>query len=209
MDWVEVVGFVTGAACVWLAARQNVWTFPVGIANNAFFAVLFWQAGIGGNAGLQAVYLVLGVLAWSWWVRGGRGGTSLAVRRTPRAVWPVATATAVALTVALAAALGGTGTSVQPWWDGSTTALSLVAQVMLGRKWVGSWAVWILTDVLLVGLYLSLGLYLTAALYVLFIGLCVHGWRSWSRDLAAPAAPRPVPEGAVADGVATPAPERV
>ncbi|WP_136520454.1 MULTISPECIES: nicotinamide riboside transporter PnuC [Cellulomonas] len=185
MDWVEVVGFVTGAACVWLAARQHVANFPVGIANNVVFAVLFWQAGIGANAALQVVYLVLGALGWYWWVRGGPDRSTLPVRRTPRLVWPVAALVVVLGTVALARVLDATGASVQPLWDGGTTALSLVAQVMLGRKWVGSWAVWIVTDVLLIGLYLDRGLHLTAVLYVLLIALCVQGWRSWARDLRA------------------------
>ncbi|MFC8190421.1 nicotinamide riboside transporter PnuC [Cellulomonas sp. NPDC057328] len=183
MDWVEVVGFVTGAACVWLAARQHVANFPVGIVNNVVFAVLFWQSGIAANAALQVVYLVLGALGWYWWVRGGPGRSTLPVRRTPRWAWWVGGAAAALGTVALARVLDASGASVEPLWDGGTTALSLVAQVMLGRKWVGSWAVWIVTDVLLIGLYLSLGLYLTAALYVLLIALCVQGWRAWSRDL--------------------------
>ena len=41
-NWTEVVGFGTGAACVWLAARRNIWTFPLGIANNLVFIVLFF-----------------------------------------------------------------------------------------------------------------------------------------------------------------------
>ncbi|WP_368501423.1 nicotinamide mononucleotide transporter [Actinomyces sp.] len=30
----EAAGVVSGLACVWLAVRQNVWTFPVGLVNN-------------------------------------------------------------------------------------------------------------------------------------------------------------------------------
>ncbi|MCC2335352.1 nicotinamide riboside transporter PnuC [Cellulomonas wangsupingiae] len=193
MGWVEIVGFVTGAVCVWLATRQHVANFPVGIANNVVYALLFWQSGILANAGLQVVYLVLAVLGWYWWVRGGDDAGRLPVRRTPRWVWPVAVAAVVVLTVAIAALLTRTAESVQPWPDAVTTSLSLVAQLMLGRKWLGSWAVWIVTDVLLVALYVSLGLYLTAALYVLFIALCVQGWRRWSRDLRAAPQPAAVP----------------
>lgn len=199
MPWFEVVGFVTGALCVWLATRQHVATFPVGIANNVVFVVLFWQSGILANAGLQVVYLGLGALGWYWWVRGGPDAGRLPVRRTPRVVWPVALACTVLLTVAIAALLARTAESVQPWADATTTSLSLVAQVMLGRKWIGSWAVWIVTDVLLVALYVSLGLHLTAALYVLFIGLCVHGWRQWARDLHAAAGPTEEPADAVTE----------
>ena len=52
----EILGFITGAACVWLAVRQNVWTFPVGLANNVVFLVLFTGTGLYANAGLQVVY---------------------------------------------------------------------------------------------------------------------------------------------------------
>ena len=73
--------------------------------------------------------------------------------------------------------------STVPFWDALTTSTSLVAQLMLGRKWVGSWWVWIVTDVMLVGLYASQGLWLTAVLYVGFIGLCALGLRDWSAEL--------------------------
>ena len=194
MGWVEIVGFVTGALCVWLAGRQHVANFAVGIANNLVFLVLFASQGIYANAGLQVVYVVLAALGWYWWRRPRvpderAGRRELAVSRTPRLVWPVAAVAAAVLTLALVALLSLTDASVQPWWDATTTALSLVAQVMLGRKWLGSWAVWIVTDVLLVGLYASVGLWLTSALYVLFIGLCVHAWRGWAAEVRERTAP--------------------
>ncbi len=37
----ETLGFVTGAACVYLVVRQSIWNFPLGIANNIFFLVLY------------------------------------------------------------------------------------------------------------------------------------------------------------------------
>ena len=45
MHWTELAGFATGALCVWLVVRRNIWTFPVGIANNVFFIILFLQVG--------------------------------------------------------------------------------------------------------------------------------------------------------------------
>ncbi|MGH9944253.1 MAG: nicotinamide mononucleotide transporter family protein, partial [Pyrinomonadaceae bacterium] len=60
----EALGFVTGAVCVYLVVRQNIYNFPVGIANNACFVVLFVQARLYGDAGLQVVYVFLGVHGW-------------------------------------------------------------------------------------------------------------------------------------------------
>lgn len=199
MSWTEVAGFVTGALCVWLVVRQQVWNFPVGIANNVFFIVLFVQAGLYADAGLQVVYIGLGVLGWYWWLRGGPARGELAVRRTPRAAWPLLALGCVAAAAVLTWVLTTWTDSTVAVADASTTAMSLTAQLMLNRKWIGSWGVWISVDVLYVGLYAYKGLYLTAVLYLLFIALCVQGWREWRRSLDGA---RPV-DGSAAEALAT------
>jgi hypothetical protein len=40
----EAVSVVTGAVCVWLTVRENVWNFPIGLANVATFCVVFFAA---------------------------------------------------------------------------------------------------------------------------------------------------------------------
>ena len=39
----EVFAFITGAIGVALTVKQNIWNFPIGLANNLFFGVLFWE----------------------------------------------------------------------------------------------------------------------------------------------------------------------
>ena len=195
MGVTEVVGFVTGAVCVWLAVRQNSWTWPIGIANNVAFAVLFVGAGLYAGAGLQVVYLALGVHGWVSWLRGGPEGRRLAVRRTPRWGWAVGAASAAALTAVLWVVLAATDDPA-PLADAATTGLALVAQVMLNRKWLGTWWVWIVTDVALVALFASQGLWLTAVLYAGFTALCVQGLRRWGRELSVRADDAPAPVAA-------------
>jgi nicotinamide mononucleotide transporter len=45
---------------VWLAVRENVWNFPIGMANVAAFFVLFLQTRLYADAGLQVAYFFLG-----------------------------------------------------------------------------------------------------------------------------------------------------
>lgn len=179
MNWTEIFGFVTGALCVWLAVRQNVWNFSVGIANNVFFFVLFIGAGLYADAWLQVVYLVLGALGWYWWLRGGHNHTALDVKPTPRWGWPAAIVLVAVGTWLIWAVLSTHTDSTVPWGDAATTALSLGAQVMLNRKWIGNWILWIIADVLYVALYAYKGLYLTAGLYLLFLAMCFAGLTQW------------------------------
>lgn len=197
----EIIGFVTGALCVWLAVRQNVWTFPVGLANNAVYVVLFASSGFYAGAALQVVYIVLGTLGWVWWVRGGTGGTALVVRRTPRWAWAASAAAFLCLAAVLAWVLGTWTDSEVPTLDAVTTSLSLVAQLMLGRKWIGNWWVWIVADVVYVWMYSTSGLYLTAVLYAGFVVLCAVGLRDWRRELAPAALVAPAPGADASPGV--------
>jgi nicotinamide mononucleotide transporter len=74
--------------------------------------------------------------------------------------------------------------STVPMGDAITTAMSLVAQYMLGRKWLENWLVWIAADVIYVGLYGYKHLYLTALLYAIFIAMCIAGYRGWRKAMS-------------------------
>lgn len=181
LDLTEVFGFVTGGICVWLVVRQHILNWPLGLANNAVFIVLFLQARLFADMGLQLVYVVLGVLGWYWWLHGGEQRTQLNVARaTPITLLVLAALVAVG-TGGLTLFLRSVGDAA-PFLDAFTTALSLAAQYLLTRKLIENWYVWIVADIIYVGLYIAKGLPLTAALYALFLGLCILGLREWQRS---------------------------
>ncbi|MFJ6945453.1 nicotinamide riboside transporter PnuC [Streptomyces wuyuanensis] len=195
VSWTEVLGFGSGALCVWLVARQHIANWPVGIANNVLFVLLFTQAGLYADAGLQVVFITLAVYGWWTWTHGGGPGSdALPVRRTTRTEWTWLLAAGVMGTIALTLLLARATDSDVPFWDALTTALSLMATYGQCRKRLESWWLWIAADVVYVPLYAYKELYLTALLYIGFMTLCVLGLRHWSRDLAA-RRPLPVPDG--------------
>lgn len=182
MSWTEFLGFVTGALSVWLFVRERVSAWPIGIANSAFWLVLFWQSKLYLDSGLQAVYIALGLLGWYWWVHGRTPNAELPVTRTPR----IEAGALAALAVVSTAGLWYTQTtwtdSALPFWDSATTVVSLLAQYMLMRKLYENWWLWIAVDIAYVGMYVSQDLLLTAALQPVFIILCIQGLRTWRAD---------------------------
>lgn len=179
MDVVEILGFVSGALCVWLVARQNVWNWPIGIANNITFLILFWAAGLYADSSLQVVYLGLAVYGWWAWLRGGTAHSSLTVTRTTKSQWVVLGTLGVLGTVGLTVLLDTVTDSTVPLPDAVTTVLSLLATWGQARKKLESWWLWITADVIYIPLYAYKDLWLTAALYVGFLALCVLGLRNW------------------------------
>lgn len=183
-EWTQVLGFATGAVCVWLAGRRNVWNYPIGIANNVVLFLVFVGAGLYATATLQIVYLLMGVHGWWRWTRGAEQSRTFVVR-TPRKAWPWLALAAVLGTVVLVWVLTSFTDSQVAIADAATTAASLVAQYMLNRKWIENWFVWIGVDIAFVALSVVAGLWVIAALYLLFIGLCVIGHRSWRHVVVA------------------------
>lgn len=179
-EWMQVLGFATGAACVILAARRNVWTYPIGIANNIVFLAVFVPAGLYASAALQVVYLGLGIHGWFRWTRGVEHDR-VYVARTPRRAVPWLIVAGVAGAAVLAWVLVTFTDSQVAFADAGITAASLVAQYMLNRKWIENWFVWIGVDIAFVVLSVATGLWIVAGLYALFIVLCVFGLRGWRR----------------------------
>ena len=68
VTWAELLGFLTGAVGVWLTVRANIWNFPIGLANNIAFLVLFGYSRLYADASLQIVYFVLGIYGWLNWL---------------------------------------------------------------------------------------------------------------------------------------------
>ncbi|MGO4459108.1 nicotinamide riboside transporter PnuC [Streptomyces sp. M-16] len=186
-SWTEVLGFVTGAVCVVLVARQHIANWPVGIANNVFFIVLFVQSGLYADAGLQIVFIALAAYGWWSWTHGGGPGTTgaLPVRRTTATEWAWLLAAGAVGVAGLTLLLGGVSDSTVPFSDALTTGLSLMATYGQCRKLLESWWLWIAADLVYIPLYAYKGLYLTSVLYVGFLALCVAGLVGWRRTLPA------------------------
>ncbi len=186
ITWAELLGSLTGLACVVLVARQHVLNWPLGLVNNVFWALLFWRAKLYSDSTLQGIFFALGCYGWWRW-RPGAERAVLAVRRTRAREWAALAVVVPVATAALATWLTYATDSPAPLADASVLTLSLAATWGQAEKLLESWWLWITVDVISVPLYVSRGLYLTAAVYVIFGGLCVVGLRAWARASAAAA----------------------
>jgi nicotinamide mononucleotide transporter len=184
----EILGAATGALGVWLAARENVWCWPMSLVNVAIYAVVFRDAKLYADMGLQGVYFALCLYGWWAWLRGGAAHGRLVVSRGPRAVLVACSVAGVVFAAALGTFLWAKTDAALPFWDAGTTSFSLVAQFLQTRKWIENWPLWIAVDIVYVGMYLAKRLYLTAGLYGLFLVLAGIGLASWRRSLTEAAA---------------------
>jgi nicotinamide mononucleotide transporter len=185
-SWVQIIpfsitedlGFITGALTVWLTVVENIWNFPIGIINDIFFFVLFLQASLFADMGLQVLYVLLGIQGWYLWLRGGQGKTTLQVSKVTRKELLILVLISIVATYAMTLYLQSIQDSA-PFWDALTTVVSLIAQYMLNKKFVENWYAWIIVDIIYIPLYAYEHLYLTGVVYLIFLVMCFLGLRAW------------------------------
>ena len=182
--WLELLACAIAIAMVLANLRVNPVGWPLAIVSSLMYALLFAESRLYGEASLQFVFVVLAFWGWWQWLRGrGGDGQVLRVQRMGARLRWLALAATLAAWPLLGLLLQRVTDSDVPYLDALPTVGSLAGQVLLGRKYLENWAVWLAVNVFSVGLFAVKGLWLTVGLYTVFAALSVAGWQAWRRQL--------------------------
>jgi nicotinamide mononucleotide transporter len=176
----ETVAVVTYAWSVWLLAKNNPLGWWIGLVGTALYGVVFYQAKLYAEVGLQVFYFITSLQAIYIWLRGGRNHAEKPVGHISRKGLILTIILAIASVFALRSLLIAIR-GAAPFWDALTTVMSLVAHLYLMGRLVESWYLWITVDVIYVPLYASRQLYLTSILYAVFGLMALSGLRNFQR----------------------------
>lgn len=178
--WLEWVGTITGFTCVYLAARQNIWNWPVAIISVIAYGVLFYNYQLYGDAILQLYFMITSIYGWYYWmIRKELDQKPIVKLNGGQMV--IISAIGLLLTGLMGWFLDSFTDSDVPYADGFCTALSFIAQLLMARKVLQNWILWVIVDICYVPLYIYKELMLTAILYTLFLALAVMGYMQWSK----------------------------
>ncbi len=174
----ELAGFMTTAFGIWLTARRNMLCWPITLAADVLYLVIFYQARLLSDSLLQLFFVAFTLYGWWHWWRGIREeGEVRVVRLNP-----------TSMLLALAAGLAGTVVlgfparhlhAALPFLDAALASFSLVGCWWQARKHIANWWLWIVVDAVYVGEYIYKDLWLTAVLYGVLVVLAVIGLRDW------------------------------
>ena len=191
MSYIEFFGTIAYLLSVWLVARKNLLTWPVGIFSVILYCLLFLQINLYADMIEQVYFLGMSLYGWWYWKQ-----TLSKKDERSFAVSPQSTiAKCLAITV-----VGGVGfgfflmnadsilpkifsePASYPMIDAITTVASFVAMWLLSKKRVESWIYWIVVDVVAIWLYFIKDVKFLSLLYVILLGIAINGWLIWRRS---------------------------
>ena len=183
----EFLGTLVGLIYLWLEYRASIYLWIASVIMPAIYIFVYYEAGLYADFGINIYYLGAAVYGWLVWKYGHKSVDlhELPITKMPKRSWLKALVVFLVAQFLIAWILINFTDSDVPWWDAFTTALSIIGMWMLARKYLEQWWVWIVVDVVCVGLYIYKGLYFTSGLYALYSVIAVFGWLNWKRLMKA------------------------
>ncbi|ANY09602.1 nicotinamide mononucleotide transporter family protein [Pseudonocardia sp. HH130630-07] len=181
VSWAELIGQLGALAVVFLARRRSITTWPVQMAACALLFGVYASAQLGGLAFRQVVVFAISVFGLVAWLRRRDPVYGLAVRHGTAWQRIGLAGLLVGGTVVTALVLDALDASWAPWPDAAIFVGTAVAFLAQGLRLIEFWIIWLLVDAVGVPLQIASGLWFSAAIYLVFAGLVLHGWWSWSR----------------------------
>ncbi|KWW29573.1 MAG: nicotinamide mononucleotide transporter [bacterium P3] len=187
MTLFEIIGAIIGLAYIVSEYRADRWFWPLSLLMSAFYIVIDFTSGIYANGAIccyNFVMSVYGILVWRGVVqkKGAKDGERPITSCPPRYWWQIVLLTGV-LSVAFWFLLSQLpDESSYPVLDGISSALTIVAMMMLTQKWWQQWICWMIVEPVMISIFWLTGNYASAVLYVVFEVFCVLGVIRWRKE---------------------------
>lgn len=204
MSWIEMIGTVFGLLCIWCASKEKNINYFFGLVNVTLFAIIFYQIQLYGLLVLQLFFFCANIYGWYAWTRpDAMDGQALKIRWLPKEkLIKISFISLVAIflltlfidqffnvlaqvSVAIINVFGGSVTlgslepDAFPFWDATMTVLSIVAQILMTRKYVENWILWVVINMISVGVYAAQGVYAMSIEYLILLFIALNGTKDW------------------------------
>lgn len=179
MSIVEIIAVAVSFLGIWLTAKRQMLCWPVNLLACALYFKIFLDVRLYADMLLQALFGAAIFYGWIVWARGREEAGEVVVAPLPRARAACGLATGVVCAIAIGWTMHRFTDAALPWMDAALSSFSLVAQYWTARRHAASWLLWIVVDIVYVGMFAFKDLWLTAGLYAAMILLAVMGYRRW------------------------------
>jgi nicotinamide mononucleotide transporter len=189
ISYVELIGTLFGLISVYFASRANILTWSTGLINEVFLFILFFQVHLYADMFLQVYFFIVTLYGWHNWSTTTDERKIAAINAKARWLTAVIIVTGFLLSGLLIKNIHlylpqyFRIAAAYPYTDSLVMVLSIVATVLLAKKKIENWYLWILTDAVCVVLYYKKGVYFLSLEYLIFLGLASYGLYHWKKQL--------------------------
>ncbi|WP_058302004.1 nicotinamide riboside transporter PnuC [Gorillibacterium timonense] len=179
--------FLTGVLCVVLAAKGNLWTYIFGMYNTFGYAYLAYTNGLFGELMLNLLFFVpMNVVGFVMWKKHLHED-KLEMRQMKRTGLFAVAVICLLGSLALGFGLSFIPSQNSPYIDAITTVLSIVATILMVRRYKEQWLVYIVLNMFTVLLWVIRTIHgspdglLMIVMWSAYLINAIYGYWTWNR----------------------------
>jgi nicotinamide mononucleotide transporter len=195
VSYLELFGTFFGLWAVILSAKEKVSSWYIGIVNVVLFFWLFYQSRLYSDMLLQIYFFVTNLMGWYFWTHPKKEEGIIA-NQLKSSYFPNEKRRFFAIIIIVGTIICGAciekfhiwfpyffqKPASFPYLDTFVMVASIVAQYLLTKKKIESWALWIVVDVVATAIYFQKNLILLSAEYVIFFLIAIYGFYTWYKE---------------------------
>ncbi len=183
MNTLEIIGFVTCLISVFFSIKQHIWTWFFGLISIVCYGLVFYQSQLFANVALQVFFLFFSIKGLALWNKKNKDGLAIAISNATKKELLYTVILIAFFTGILVGFLDKYTLSDVPFLDAITALLSIAAQILMGKKRIEHWFIWIATNLIFVVLFFQKQLFLSAILYTILFVMAIIGYVEWRKIL--------------------------
>ncbi len=191
MTTYEAIATLFGLTSTWFYIKQNNYSWPIGLVMVSMYSVLFFKVKLYAAMCLQVIFIFIQLYGWYEWVFDKAVKGHMVVFRISKLQVLYLFSFWVVFSLALAAIFYWQTDADLVLWDTANAVMCLIAQWLMARKYLESWLVWAVNDVLYLLEFTHKGLYFTAFQNAMFFILAVAGYLQWRQHCQTSSNPLP------------------
>lgn len=186
---IGLIASLSGMLCVVLVAKGKIVNYYPGIINVLFYAYLSYHQSFYGEVALNVLYFLpmqfIGLYLWKKHRAGEQEESDIYVSilsRKSKIFWLVSILIAMIILGFVLQKMGG----AQPYVDSTTTILQIAAQIFMIKRLVEQWMIWIVVDIVSIGMWLTA--FLTTGndvtilmMWVAYLVNALYGYLNWRK----------------------------
>ncbi|MCW7470949.1 nicotinamide riboside transporter PnuC [Leptospira kanakyensis] len=189
LSFIEFLGTSSGLVCVYLASRNHILTWPIGIFNSICFFFLFFQIQLYSDMLLQIYFFGSSIYGWYVWRK--RTGAYIKIQSLGKTknlllVFVIFCGTYFLGEITSRLPFWLPNIFVKPpeflYWDAFTTVASIIANFLLAQRKLESWFLWVFVDVVCIAIYSLKGIPFVTMEYIVFLLIAFYGYYHWYRE---------------------------
>ncbi|MDG2369154.1 MAG: nicotinamide riboside transporter PnuC [Flavobacteriales bacterium] len=184
----ELLAVISGVASVWLAKKENVLLYPVGILSVVIWIFLCFNSDLYGQSLVNFFFFLMNIFGWYNWLRKTGDNSNMINIKSNSLKENVLSVVAIFILSPILYFC------LEPFQDPNTnllfvylemiiTAINFVAMWLIAWKRIENWMLWIVADILCIPLFIYNEYFLSVIQFIFFIVIAFMGHYQWKKQL--------------------------